>query len=200
MGDLTTNFDSSEFDGASSGGAFPPQYQANELPLAQLAQWIRDGVGSFGEITSAYRTATTNADVGGSSTSQHMSGEALDLVYPLSSIYAISAFVLGSMADGSAPAFGQFIAYPADGHIHISLPTLSNNNQLLFEETAADGTQVYTPFTDPSQLPGYASVPSALPDLYNDVTSSPLVTVGIAAAVVGVAILLGGRTRRPAEE
>lgn len=70
-------------------------------------------------ITSLGRTAAKNAAVGGSSSSQHLTDSAADVVPK-----GISAELWFSrvLADLPASAFGQLIVYPSDGHVHISLP------------------------------------------------------------------------------
>lgn len=126
MGDLTRNFSRSEFDRASSGGTFPSA--ANLQPLAELAQWLRDLAGVPGTVTSAFRSPTDNTHVGGSSVSQHMSSEAVDVYFGLVPLRTLADRILASIADGSAPYYGQVIVYPSEGHVHVSLPTLGARN------------------------------------------------------------------------
>ena len=191
MGDLTANFSASEFNTDES--AWPDEYAENLVPLAQLAQWVRDDVGTAGEITSAYRTPAENTADGGSATSQHLDGQAIDLVFPLASIQDIARAVLDDVASGVAPAFGQVILYPSDGHVHVSLPTLGSRDGQILLET---GPNQFEPFTDMAQLPMAAELPSALPQLEAAATggaSVPWSELAIIGGILGALLVLGCR-------
>ena len=49
-----------------------------DLSMVRLLQFVRDGLGVPIIITSGYRTASHNAEVGGASNSQHVQGRAVD--------------------------------------------------------------------------------------------------------------------------
>lgn len=188
MGDLTQNFSASEFDTDES--AWPSEYEDNLVPLAELAQWLRDDLGTAGEITSAYRTAAENTADGGSATSQHLDGQAIDLVFPLSSVGAIAQAVLNDVAAGTAPAFGQVILYPSDGHVHVSLPTLGSSDGQILMET---GPNQFVPFTDMSQLPASAQLPAAVPQLEAALeggTGVPWSELAIIGGILGALLVL----------
>lgn len=70
-------------------------------------------------ITSLGRSAARNAAVGGSSSSQHLTDSAADIVPKGVSAATWFERVLGELP---ANSFGQLILYPSDGHVHISLP------------------------------------------------------------------------------
>lgn len=148
---LTANFDASEFTVPSVPEPWPVGKDLNRLQLAQLAQWVRNLAGVFGIITSAWRSLTHNAEVGGSSTSQHPKAEALDVVFRLIALRILAERVLTAIAQGTAPKFGQIIFYPLEGHVHMSLPTLGARNGEVRYKSAPG---VYPFLTDPAtQLP-----------------------------------------------
>lgn len=154
MGDLTANFSASEYDVHEP---FPDEYKDNLPELAALDQWLRDLAGSPGRVTSAYRSPAHNSEVHGSSTSQHMKGEATDVVFYLTGLRDLASRVLDSIRGGTSPAFGQIIFYPIEGHVHISLPTLGDRNGEVRYAIGPAGSHSYPFLTDAqSQLP-YAS-------------------------------------------
>src|SRR5690349_18047214 len=110
---LTPNFQSGEFDVHEP---WPADLDANRQQVAQLLQWLRDLAGVPGIVTSAYRSPTRNAEVHGSETSQHMRGEAADVVFYLVPIRELAARVLDAVRSHAAPAFGQIIFYADLGH------------------------------------------------------------------------------------
>jgi hypothetical protein len=69
---------SSSRNGVANG--FPPKtLWDNVVPTAIIADWAREYMGVAIEITSAYRHAGYNAEIGGADASQHRSFRALDL-------------------------------------------------------------------------------------------------------------------------
>lgn len=90
---------------------------------------IREKWGAL-RVTSGYRSPEVNAAVGGSKTSQHVTGSAADFVPmeicadPQSALEAIFAWVVQE----SGLKWGQVILEP--GWIHISLPRTDKPNQL----------------------------------------------------------------------
>ena len=151
MGDLTPNFSAREFDVHEP---FPAAYADNLPELASLCQWLRDLAGTPGLVTSAYRSPAHNSEVHGSSTSQHMKGEAADVIFYATGIRELGQRVLDSVDGGTAPAFGQVILYGDLGHVHISLPRLGDRNgEIRTSSGLVNGVRQYPFLTDASQLP-----------------------------------------------
>lgn len=147
---LTENFDESEF---LIHEAPPEDYRLNKLPqVAALCQWLRNLAGSYGRVTSYYRSPERNAKVGGVKNSQHELGEAADLEFPLISLRELAARVQSSLADGSAPEFGQVIFYPDTGETHVSLPGATKVQELAIGITEG-GTRHYSVLESLAQLP-----------------------------------------------
>jgi hypothetical protein len=159
---LTANFDESEFTSIhvqENGGPPPEEYRVDKLPkLALLCQWLRDLAGSYGRVTSWWRSPAHNAAVGGVTNSQHERGEAGDLEFPLISLRELAARVEAALADGSAPEFGQCIFYPDTGETHISLPGATKFQELVIGVRTSSGRQ-YSQLASLDQLP---AVPKAL--------------------------------------
>ncbi len=74
---LTTNFNLSEFQ-CKCGCKMPAFVEENIKELAENLQVLRDTVGRL-DLTNAYRCKEHNADVGGSTNSQHIKGKAADI-------------------------------------------------------------------------------------------------------------------------
>lgn len=146
---LTPNFQVKEFDIHEKWPVLPG-FADKRMGLARLNQHVRDIAGSPIVLTSAFRSETHNAEVGGSDTSQHMKGEATDGVVWLVPLRKLAELVLENVKAGKFPAFGQIIFYPKQGHFHISLATLGNRNgEIRFQ--ADDGS--YKILTSAKQLP-----------------------------------------------
>ena len=74
---LTKNFSLSEFE-CKCGCDMPKFVKPNILELAENLQILRDEIGRL-DLTNAYRCKEHNADVGGSTSSQHLLGKAADI-------------------------------------------------------------------------------------------------------------------------
>lgn len=74
---LTNNFSLSEFE-CKCGCKMPTFVKENVKELAENLQVLRDVVGRI-DLTNAYRCKEHNADVGGSTNSQHIKGKAADI-------------------------------------------------------------------------------------------------------------------------
>ena len=74
---LTNNFSLSEFE-CKCGCEMPAFVKENVKELAENLQVLRDVVGRI-DLTNAYRCKEHNADVGGSTNSQHIKGKAADI-------------------------------------------------------------------------------------------------------------------------
>jgi uncharacterized protein YcbK (DUF882 family) len=68
--------------------------------------------------TSGYRSKEKNDAVGGSPTSQHLYGEAVDFVIPDQDMREVFNFVVKSGWGG------QCFLYPKKGHVHLALPKI----------------------------------------------------------------------------
>ena len=87
--------------------------------LAALLQKIRDHFGRPVVITSGYRTASHNAKVGGSKSSQHLLGRAADIQVQDTDPLAVAAY-----AESLMPGWGGVGRYPvkagrAKGWVHV---------------------------------------------------------------------------------
>jgi hypothetical protein len=153
---LTANFDEEEFTSihvAENGGPPPADYVANKLPqVAALCQWLRDLAGSWGRVTSWYRSPAHNAAVGGVTNSQHELGEAADLEFPLISLRELASRVQSNLDAGSAPPFGQVIFYPDTGETHISLPGATKYQEMTIGQKV-NGVRQYSVLASLYQLP-----------------------------------------------
>jgi len=74
---LTNNFSLSEFE-CKCGCEMPAFVEENIKELAENLQVLRNVVGKL-DLTNAYRCKEHNADVGGSTNSQHLKGKAADI-------------------------------------------------------------------------------------------------------------------------
>ena len=94
--------------------------------LVQLLQSIRDHFGAPVVITSGYRTASHNARVGGSKSSQHLLGRAADFY-----VEGVPVATVAAYAETLLPGRGGIGRYPKDakhpkrmtGWVHIDTRT-----------------------------------------------------------------------------
>lgn len=93
-----------------------------------ILQPIRDSYGKPIIVTSGYRCPKLNKAVGGSSTSQHLKGEAADLI---SDDNKALFLIIKTMIGKGQIKVGQLIDEKNLSWIHVSLPTLNKNNQIL---------------------------------------------------------------------
>lgn len=113
---LSAHFTLEEMGGVGA----PSSVQQALADTAQRMEAFRAIVGAPFKVTSGYRSAGHNADVGGSATSDHPNGRAVD-----------GAFIGPTMFDvwkkldaATLPAFDQIIFYPfTTGHIHFGFGT-----------------------------------------------------------------------------
>ena len=87
--------------------------------LVVLLQCIREHFGKPVHITSGYRTATHNAAVGGSKSSQHLLGRAADIQVADTTVEAVAAY-----AESLMPDWGGVGRYPVKagrtkGWVHV---------------------------------------------------------------------------------
>lgn len=140
---LSKNFTLSELSVTNTGdyNTPPEDVKRNLLYLSNfILQPIRSEVGSPIHVTSGYRSGATNSAVGGSNTSQHLYGEAADLVFASYDIDVIFDWVV----EVSDIAFGQAILENKDNRrwVHISLPRLDKPNR----EALIYSNGIYKPY------------------------------------------------------
>lgn len=152
---LSRNFTLDEFRAPAVSESAPESVEAGHLPaVVERAQWLRDLTSQRLKVTSYWRSPAHNAAVAGVSTSQHLTGDAVDLL-PLDGmpLDEIARRVLRAMQNGTAPVFGQLILYADEGHVHLSAPfpaaTKHPNNQVFFSPGLEPGTnrRSYIPIT-----------------------------------------------------
>lgn len=133
---LTKNFYTNEFlesEWASRNGVtnFPnaPTIMSNIYKLAELLEEVRKACGNKGVfITSGYRSPEVNKGIGGSKTSDHLTGSAADIRIPG---YGSPLHVAKAVLDAGIK-FGQLIY--EGSWVHISLPDGKNDGQVLTAE------------------------------------------------------------------
>lgn len=114
---LTRNFTLAELD---PKGAAPAGVLGNLQASADVLQSIRDAVGVPMRVTSGYRTSSYNASVGGSPTSAHLTGRAVDFVPVGISLWEFHKRLKAAEEAGQVAPYVEMIFYPFDkGHIHI---------------------------------------------------------------------------------
>ena len=125
---LTRNFTLREFIVSNTADrlGFSGQYQVPLLVFFNLGflcsnilQPLRDMIGPI-NITSGYRCSQLNTYVGGSNTSQHLAGQAVD--FTCSDLNSALAFL-------KKKPFDQIIIYKT--FIHVSLTTGRNRHQII---------------------------------------------------------------------
>lgn len=134
MASLTLHFTSAElgYDGA------PASVRPALQQMAQLLEQFRALTGGvpYREV-SGYRSADRNAAVGGVADSAHLSGSAADFTPDLT-LRTFGRRILDLEELGELPPYGELILYPADGHVHLTLPYVGGRREKLIK--LADGT------------------------------------------------------------
>jgi uncharacterized protein YcbK (DUF882 family) len=127
---LSRNFTLKELTATDQGIPNTPnevERQFLKLLAIYLLQPTRNKFGSL-KVNSGFRSTAVNRMIGGSMTSQHIEGQAADIVPLETSIFK----VYGWLVNESSMDYGQCIIYPENGFVHISLPRLHKpNNQAL---------------------------------------------------------------------
>lgn len=116
---LAPNFLAGELGGDNP--SIPWQAESNLWILAGYLQHVRDLLGVPLRVSSGYRTPQSNTSVGGSSTSDHTTGLAADIVPRGMTLRAAYDKLNKAAKDGKLMAWDQLIYYPVDGHIHIGI-------------------------------------------------------------------------------
>jgi len=117
---LTENFSLSEFD--SNDGSKAPESVIYQLEkVAQNLQVLRAYLGKPIKINSGYRSPEHNVKIGGAKNSQHVLGNAADIVVdgytPRQVFDAIELLQgRGEMAIGGLHAYDTFVHYDIRGH------------------------------------------------------------------------------------
>jgi hypothetical protein len=118
----------------------PDAISALQRLVVAVLDPLRARVGRCVRITSGYRSEAVNRAVGGSRTSQHMAGEAVDLVVPgIHSRDVVAAIVRSGLP------FDQAIWYDPErgGHVHVSHTTSRANRGEVLHAPAAGGYRTW---------------------------------------------------------
>lgn len=132
---LTQNFTLEELIKSDTANKYNIDNSPNEKTISTLKslcenilQPIRDKLGKAIIVTSGYRCEKLNKKVGGVSTSQHVKGEAADIeCYDNKKLFDL----ISDMVKKGEIKVGQLIDEHKYSWVHVSLPNLKNNNQIL---------------------------------------------------------------------
>ena len=116
---LTKNFSKSEFD-SKDGLPMPFEVLQNVQELAVNLQVLRDYIGTSISINSGYRSAKHNKKIGGSVNSQHLLGNAADIVVTGKTPKEVKEIIENlisekKMKQGGLSAYPTFIHYDIRG-------------------------------------------------------------------------------------
>lgn len=107
-----------------------------QVLVTKILQPIRDKYGKPIRINSGYRCEKLNKQVGGSKTSQHMTGEAADIETINGSNNSKLFNLIKSMIENNEIEVGQLIweygSKKDPNWVHVSLPTKYKKNQILY--------------------------------------------------------------------
>lgn len=112
---LTANFNLSEF-GSKDGEPVPDSLIPNVQELAENLQVLRDNVQAPITVNSGYRSPAHNKAVGGAPKSQHLEGNAADIVVKGLSANRVADIIedligLGLMRNGGLGRYNTFTHY-----------------------------------------------------------------------------------------
>lgn len=120
----------------------PDSARQNLASLAQLLERVRSAGGGVPMlVTSGYRSPAHNAAVGGSKSSQHVTGSAADFRVIGRSGARLEEWASQVFRALPRQSYGQAILYPwTTGHVHIGLPNRVNGRtgEILVEVGASD--------------------------------------------------------------
>lgn len=136
----------------------PAAARANLDAMARLLEAMRGAGGSRPmAVTSGYRSAAYNAAVGGSRTSQHLTGSAADFkVIGASSPAALQQWAEDVVSAIDPRSYGQLIFYPwSTGHVHASLPNRASGET--GDVRIETGKRVYTPWRPGTPFPAWGA-------------------------------------------
>jgi len=135
---ISANFTEGEFD---IGPGTPAEIRNNVYRLvANVLQPAREFLALPIGISSGYRSAAHNEDVGGAKTSQHIKGQAAD-IYPIPNNEENRRVLLKIIKN--AGNFDQLISYPPGfpgykyGGIHVSYNEGKNRQQVIIKSLAS---------------------------------------------------------------
>ena len=116
---LTKNFSKSEFD-SKDGLPMPFEVLQNVQELAVNLQMLRDYIGTSISINSGYRSAKHNKKIGGSVNSQHLLGNAADIVVTGKTPKEVKEIIENlisekKMKQGGLSAYPTFVHYDIRG-------------------------------------------------------------------------------------
>ena len=138
MTKISTHFDLSEFVVSQTASRLgidnspPASVFAN---LARVAQWlegVRILLGVPINISSGYRCPALNKAVGGSKTSQHMTGEAVDFIAPA---FGSPRHVIDRIIDTGMTYDQLILEFPPTGWVHVSIVERNSRQQALLIDT-----------------------------------------------------------------
>jgi len=116
---LTKNFSKSEFE-SKDGSVMPEKVLANIKKVAYYLQIIRDHLNASIKINSAYRSPKHNAKIGGAKNSQHILGNAADIVvagYTPEEVFNVIETLVasGDLPEGGLHAYSNFTHFDIRG-------------------------------------------------------------------------------------
>ena len=116
---LTKNFSKSEFD-SKDGVPMPFEVLQNVQELAVNLQMLRDYIGTSISINSGYRSPKHNKKIGGSVNSQHLLGNAADIVVTGKTPKEVKEIIENlisekKMKQGGLSAYPTFVHYDIRG-------------------------------------------------------------------------------------
>jgi uncharacterized protein YcbK (DUF882 family) len=116
---MTKNFNKHEFD-SKDGSTMPRAVEVNIFRLAENLEVLRNYIECPIKINSGYRSPSWNAERGGVSNSQHVKGNAADLVtlnFTPKQLYAIieELIINGWMDEGGLGLYDTFVHYDRRG-------------------------------------------------------------------------------------
>lgn len=116
---MTKNFSKSEFD-SKDGSPMPKIVEINIFKLAENLEVLRDYINCPIKINSGYRSPSWNANIGGVIDSQHVKGNAADLValnFTPKQLYTIieELIINGWMDEGGLGLYDTFVHYDRRG-------------------------------------------------------------------------------------
>jgi len=146
---LSKNFSLAEFTKSQTAlrrgidnDPLPEHLEAAKALFEHVAQPVRDKFGPT-VVNSGYRSPDLNRAVGGSTTSQHSKGEAVDIEVPGTANYDVAKFIQDNLE------FDQLIlefytpGIPDSGWVHVSYKKDGDNRKQVLTAMKENGKLVY---------------------------------------------------------